>query len=160
MPEARSMADGLENSTLSEPGKEPPKSMTGVEIGIIVATVVCFVLFVSAVFYCRHAEQRRRVKGILRQAEEGNAENEEKDQPLQNNDEQGQVRGQKRESAAMIKEDAHLLTITVADPAQGEKADQVPEILPDNDAGRGNEAISMTLIQEPETSSAIRGGRG
>lgn len=45
--------------------------MTGLEIGIIVGTVVLFAILITSLLYCRSVENRRRVEPSPRRVEEG-----------------------------------------------------------------------------------------
>lgn len=46
-------------------------SMTTVEIGIIVGTVLAFTVVLVLILYCRHAEQRRKAQRAAPRMEEG-----------------------------------------------------------------------------------------
>jgi hypothetical protein len=47
--------------------------MGGLEIGLMAGSIVFFVVLISSIFIVRGLDQRRRVKEMLRRAEEGNA---------------------------------------------------------------------------------------
>lgn len=47
------------------------KSMTNVEIGIIVGTVLAFSVVLALILYCRHAEQKRKARRTAAHLEEG-----------------------------------------------------------------------------------------
>lgn len=54
----------------SDDGDEK-KTMTGLEIGIIVGTIIAFALILYFIFYCRHLESRRRAQRAQQQLERG-----------------------------------------------------------------------------------------
>lgn len=47
------------------------KTMTALEIGITVGTVIAFALVLYFIFYCRHIESRRRAQRVQQQLERG-----------------------------------------------------------------------------------------
>jgi hypothetical protein len=47
--------------------------MGGLEIGLMAGSIVFFVVLITSIFIVRGLDQRRRVKEMLRRAEEGNA---------------------------------------------------------------------------------------
>lgn len=61
--------------TSSQPETQIPGSrpMGGLEIGLMAGSIVFFVVLISSIFIVRGLDQRRRVKEMLRRAEEGNA---------------------------------------------------------------------------------------
>ncbi|KAG5664722.1 hypothetical protein KAF25_008456 [Fusarium avenaceum] len=60
--------------TSSQPGTQIPGSqpMGGLEIGLMAGSIVFFVVLISSIFIVRGLDQRRRIKEMLRRAEEGN----------------------------------------------------------------------------------------
>ncbi|KAF4944856.1 hypothetical protein FSARC_14560 [Fusarium sarcochroum] len=81
-------------NTSSQPEPESPgsRSMSRLEIGLMVGAILFFAILISSIFLVRGLEQRRRVKGLLRRVEEGNAESKDQHQTPQENNitEQGQ----------------------------------------------------------------------
>lgn len=61
--------------TSSQPKTQIPGSrpMGGLEIGLMAGSIVFFVVLISSIFIVRGLDQRRRVKEMMRRAEEGNA---------------------------------------------------------------------------------------
>ncbi|KAF5680312.1 hypothetical protein FHETE_437 [Fusarium heterosporum] len=71
----------------SQPETQTPSSrpMSSLEIGIMVGSIVFFVTMILLMFIVRGLDQRRRVKGLLRHAEDGNADGKEELQTTQEN---------------------------------------------------------------------------
>ncbi|KAM0414616.1 hypothetical protein ACHAPT_013535 [Fusarium lateritium] len=118
--------------------------LTGMEIALITATVVCFVLLISAIFLCRTVEQRRRIGVPLTRLEEGNAKR--KRQARQKGNGQGQGKQPTKGWSVGIK---------LLDVIKGKKANEALQATPGTVAGQGNEDINMTSVQAA-TNSATR----
>ncbi|KAM0355828.1 hypothetical protein ACHAPU_000215 [Fusarium lateritium] len=73
--------------TSSQPETETPGSrpMGSLEIGLMVGSIVFFAIMILSIFIVRGLDQRRRVKGLLRHAEEGNVDGKEEFQTPQDN---------------------------------------------------------------------------
>ncbi|KAL6361501.1 hypothetical protein LRP88_04970 [Fusarium phalaenopsidis] len=142
----------MENRATAEtsdvPGLEaqPAGHLTGLEIALIIVTVVCFVLLISAVFICRSVDQRRRIGGPLTRLEEGNARK--KRQARQKNEGQGQGQGQQPAKGWSF-------GIKLLDVIKSKKTNENPQCPPDNVVGQGSEDINMVPVQAA-TDSATR----
>ncbi|KAF4986526.1 hypothetical protein FGRMN_10801 [Fusarium graminum] len=73
--------------TSSQPVTQTPgfRPMSSLEIGIMVGSIVFFAIMILSIFIVRGLDQRRRVKGLLRHAEDGNADGKEELQTPQEN---------------------------------------------------------------------------
>lgn len=71
--------------TSSQPETQTPSSqpMSSVDIGLMVGSIVLFIVLVTSIFIVRGLDGHRRVKGLLRRAEEGEAESQNEHQTFQ-----------------------------------------------------------------------------
>ncbi|KAF5018431.1 hypothetical protein F66182_9605 [Fusarium sp. NRRL 66182] len=83
-------AEGPNSSAQPKPEPHGTRSMSGLEIGLMVGSILFFVIMISSIFIVRGLEQRRRAKEPQGRAEDGNVGNKNGHQIPQENDTQGQ----------------------------------------------------------------------
>ncbi|KAM0556851.1 hypothetical protein ACHAPJ_005523 [Fusarium lateritium] len=136
-------------NTSSQPEPETPGSrpMSRLEIGLMVGSILFFAILISAIFLARGLEQRRRVKGLLRQVEEGNTESKDQHQTSQENIimEQGQQVSVETRRMSWRKLGARFLS-----SMRGKKTDKEPQASSDTETGHASGDISSMPADNPQ----------
>ncbi|SPJ89592.1 uncharacterized protein FTOL_12953 [Fusarium torulosum] len=126
--------------TSSQPETQIPGSrpMGGLEIGLMAGSIVFFVVLISSIFIVRGLDQRRRVKEMLRRAEEGNAGVKGEFQTPQENNISGQDQHEAAKHHLWGKLGANLKTYLYRLKANQEKVGNVSEASSNTKAGQTN----------------------
>ncbi|KAM0202318.1 hypothetical protein ACHAPQ_004803 [Fusarium lateritium] len=126
--------------TSSQPETQIPASrpMGGLEIGLMAGSIIFFVVLISSIFIVRGLDQRRRVKEMLRRAEEGNAGVKDDFQSPQENNISGYDHHETTKHHLWGKLGANLKTYLYRLRANQEKAEDVSEASSNSKAGQTN----------------------
>ncbi|KAH6956932.1 hypothetical protein FAVG1_04364 [Fusarium avenaceum] len=126
--------------TSSQPETQIPGSrpMGGLEIGLMAGSIVFFVVLISSIFIVRGLDQRRRVKEMLRRAEEGNAGVKGESQTSQEDNMLGQDQHEAAKHHLWGKVGVNLKTYLYRLRANQEKVGNVSEASSNTKAGQTN----------------------